>query len=219
MTTVNPAAPGTVRRWTIRLAVLGAIIVTAPVWSPVLLMFAIAGLDELAQRTTISERTPGTMPLVAPGRQASVISTGGPCYFCVSGSRGMSGWGSSRSTRVPLHMLDREALALLPDTDRARRVQIVAMEPMVVLVRDDPAEAPPEGGFDYADGYLVIHGGVKRLWYGTTLPGPIAGLAWASPGIAPTSVRLDAEGRGIIPLRGGRLVLTETDGTVTVTRE
>ncbi|WP_144182735.1 hypothetical protein [Elioraea rosea] len=219
MTTVNAPAPGRVRRWAIRLAVLGLIVVTAPVWGPVLLMFTIAGFEEFAQRTTVTEEPPGTMPLVAPGRQASVISTGGPCYMCASGTRGSSGWGSSRSSRILLYMIDREAFALLPRTETPRRIQLVALEPMVVLVRDDPSELAPEEGFAVSDEWLGVHGGNKRLWHGTTLPGPIADLSWASPGTALTPVAIDAEGRGVIPLPKGRLVLAEQAGVVTVTRE
>lgn len=219
MTTVNPATSRTVRRWAIRLAVLGLIVITAPVWGQVLLMFAIAGLDELAQKTTVREEPPGTMPLVAPGRQASVIATGGPCYFCASGSRGSSGWGSSRSSRILLYMIDREAFALLPRTEAPRRVQLVALEPMVVLVREDPSEVAPEEGFPVSDEWLGVHGGRKRLWHGTALPGPLTDLSWASPGTAVAPVAIDAAGRGVIPLPKGRLVLTEEAGVVTVTRE
>jgi uncharacterized membrane protein len=88
----------------------------------------------------------------------------------------------------------------------------------VVLVRDDPAEAPPDGGFSPGAGYLVIHGGAARLWYGPSLAGPLEGLSWAAPGV--TLRRIVAEeGRAVLPLRKGRLVLAEAAGHITVTRE
>jgi hypothetical protein len=217
---VSAAAPAVRRRggWIIGLGVAALVVIAAPVWAPVLLMFAIAGLDELAQRTTVHQMPPGTMPLVAPGEQARSITRGGPCYFCASGTRGSTRWGSSFGAGIPLWKIDRDVSDLLPRSETPRRVQLVALEPMVILVRDDPAEAEPEGGFDWGEGYLSVHGGRWRIWHGTTIPGPLAGLSWATPGrpLAPVA----AEGaRAVLPLQKGRLALVERDGSVTVTRE
>jgi hypothetical protein len=215
---VNPPSPRRIRRTLMLLGLLGLLVVTAPVWGHVALLFTIAGLDELGQRTRISQAPPGTMPLVAPGREASEIFRGGPCYMCASGRRGSIAWGSSPGTATQLYMIDREAFALVPRGETPLRVQLVALEPMVILLRDDPDEVAPEEGFPPSAAYLLVHGGRKRLWHGTHGPGPLEGVAWASPGKAPQPVSV-IDGRGIIPLPKGRLVLTEAAGAITVTRE
>jgi hypothetical protein len=212
------AAPRRLRRWVSGLAVAGLLSVTAPVWGQVFLILTIAVADGFAQRTSETEHPPGTMPLVGPGKQAKTIVRGGPCSMCTTGRRGMSYWGSRLSAATPLSMLDREAHALLPKAQSPRRIQVVALEPMVVLVRDDEAEAAGEDGFPMSEQYLVIHGGRARLWYGPILPGPLAGLSWARPGVPLTPLQEDP-GRAIISLPKGRLVLTEAAGRISVTRE
>lgn len=218
MTAVNPVPRRSVRRWAIGLSVLALLAATSPVWGTVAMMLAIAGLDELAQRTTVEEMPSGTMPLVAPGEEARSITRGGPCSFCASGSRGSTRWGSSFGAGIPLWQIDREVFPMLPASETPRRVQLVAPEPMVILVRDDPEELTPEQGFDWGEGYLRVHGGQWRIWHGTTLPGGLAGLSWASPGHALGPVIAEG-GRAAIPLPKGRLVLAEAEGRVTVTRE
>jgi hypothetical protein len=115
-------------------------------------------------------------------------------------------------------MVDREAYALLSPAEAPRRLHVVALEPMVVLVRNDPDEVAPEEGFPPGEGYKLIHGGKARFWHGTSLPGTIASLAWASPGVPLTPVQATG-GRATLPLPNGRLVLTEAEGRVIVTRE
>jgi len=88
---------------------------------------------------------------------------------------------------------------------------------MVIVLRDDPAERTPEEGFAWAEGHLLAHGGRRRTSRGTSVPGPLAGLARERPGVPPTPLQA-AGGQAIIPLQKGRLVLTEAAGRVPVTR-
>lgn len=206
------------RRWIIGLVLAGLLAAGSPLWAQPALLPALSAFELTGQRTRVHEHPPGTMPLVAPGQEARTITRSGPCLMCTTGRRGMSHWGSRIGAATPLHMLDREAHALLPPAGAPRRIQLVALEPMVVLVRYAPAEAAPEGGFQPIEGAFPIHGGAARIWYGPSLPGPLAGLSWATPGVPPGPVAA-TDGRAVLPLGRGRLVLTETAGRITVARE
>ncbi len=218
MTAVRAPAPRWPRRWVVGIVVAGLLAVTAPVWSQTALILALGFLDQFSQRTSEIAHRPGTMPLVGPGQEARRIIRSSSCVMCTTGRRGMEYWGSTPRAATPLYMIDREAYDLLPRAEAPRRIQVVALEPMVVLVRDDPAEAAGADGFAPGEGFMPIHGGRARLWHGPTLPGPLAGLSWARPGVPLTPLQAQA-GRAVIPLPKGRLVLTEAEGRILVTRE
>ncbi len=218
MTAVRAPAPRWPRRWVVGIVVAGLLAVTAPVWSQTALILALGFLDQFSQRTSEIAHRPGTMPLVGPGQEARRIIRSSSCVMCTTGRRGMEYWGSTPRAATPLYMIDREAYDLLPRAEAPRRIQVVALEPMVVLVRDDPAEAAGADGFAPGEGFMPIHGGRARLWHGPTLPGPLAGLSWARPSVPLTPLQAQA-GRAVIPLPKGRLVLTEAEGRILVTRE